>query len=87
MFRIAHELSESACRISACDPACTSVLWKAVEDKLTLESLGTHVALFLNTLCLLTGVGTIFRYTVLHSSREVRKMRVKQARSFPGERG
>lgn len=80
MFRISHEFSECVCRISVCDPVCTSLLWKVVEVKLSLELLGTHVALFLNALSFLRGVGIIFRYAVLHSSREVRKMRVKQTR-------
>lgn len=73
IFIISHGLNKSVYRISACDPACTSVLWKVVEDKLALELLGTPVDLFLNTRGCLRVIGIIFRYTVLYLPREVRK--------------
>lgn len=78
IFIISYELNESVYRISACDPACTSVSWKVVGDKLTLELLGTPVDLFLNICGCLRVIGIIFRYTVLHLPREVRIISIKE---------
>lgn len=78
IFIISYELNESVYRNSACDPACTSVSWKVVGDKLTLELLGTPVDLFLNIHGCLRVIGIIFRYTVLHLPREVRIISFKE---------
>lgn len=66
MYRISHELGANICGITACDSACTSVLWRATEHKLTPELLEIHAALHLNAFSFLRDVDITVRYTGLH---------------------